>query len=272
MKEGRDDGYLPAGTPSALHSLPMPWYEDWFDSDAYELVYEQHDLDEAERLADLIERVARPAPGADVLDVGTGRGRHARVLARRGYRVTGLDLSENAVATAQRRAAREGLSPAQVVFVQGDMRLPHFQERFEGVVNLFTSFGFFEDEADHGRAVRAMAAALKPGGWLVQDFLNAPYVRAHLPPPDERVVDGVRVRQERWIEGGRVNKRITLTPEDDREPHAYVESVRLLTCDDLARLYAEAGLVLLGTYGDYDGAPYGPESPRLILHAQKPTD
>src|SRR5690606_25256136 len=163
VKEGRDDGYLPAGTPSALHSLPMPWYEDWFDSDAYELVYEQHDLDEAERLADLIERVARPAPGADVLDVGTGRGRHARVLARRGYRVTGLDLSENAVATAQRRAAREGLSPAQVVFVQGDMRLPHFQERFEGVVNLFTSFGFFEDEADHGRAVRAMAAALKPG-------------------------------------------------------------------------------------------------------------
>jgi SAM-dependent methyltransferase len=250
----------------------MAWYEDWFDADAYELVYEERDLEEAERLADLIERTARPAPGADLLDVGTGRGRHARVLARRGYRVTGLDLSASAVAAARARAAAEGLTPPEVLFVQGDMRLPHFQERFDGVTNLFTSFGYFEDDADHGRAVRAMAAALKPGGWLVQDFLNAPYVRTHLVPKDEKTVDGVRVRQERWIEGDHVHKRITLTPEGGGAPRVYTERVRLLTLDDFRRLYASTGLRLAARFGDYDGGPHGPESSRLILHAEKPAD
>jgi len=256
----------------------MPWYEDWFDADAYELVYGDRDLGEAKRLADLIERAVRPAPGADVLDVGTGRGRHARVLARRGFRVTGLDLSANAVDTARARAAAEGLTPDRLLFVQGDMRLPHFQERFDGVTNLFTSFGFFDDDADHERAVRAMAGALKPGGWLVQDYLNAPYVRAHLVPEDEKTVDGVHVRQERWIEGGHVHKRITLTPLEGAAPldgpRVYTEHVRLLTRDDFARMYAAAGLRLVETFGDYDGAPYGPahgpERPRLILHAEKP--
>jgi len=245
----------------------MPWYEDWFNSDGYELVYDQRDLTEAERLADLIEQSLRPEAGADILDIGTGRGRHARVLAGRGYRVTGLDIAEKAIATARERAEDDGLTYEQIAFVQGDMRLPHFQERFEGVVNLFTSFGFFEDEADHQRTVSSMAAALKPGGWLVQDFLNAPYVRAHLVPESEKENGGVHVRQERWIEGPRVNKRITLTKNG--EARTFVESVRLLTRDDFRRMYTEAGLKVIETFGDYDGSPHTDESPRLILVARK---
>ena len=246
----------------------MTWYEDWFDSAAYELVYDRRDLTEAERVADLIERTIHPKADADVLDVGTGRGRHARVLARRGYRVTGLDLSANAIAMAQRRATEEGLTPEQIVFVQGDMRLPHFQARFDGVVNLFTSFGFFDDDDDHQRAIGSMAAALKPSGWLVQDFLNAPYVRAHLVPEDEKTVNGVHVRQERWLEGERVKKRITIT-NGTADPYTFTESVHLLTRDDFGRLYATAGLRLTHTFGDYDGAPYTAQSPRLILMAEK---
>jgi SAM-dependent methyltransferase len=248
----------------------MAWYEDWFDSAAYELVYEERDEEEAEKLADLIERAARPEPGASILDVGTGRGRHARVLARRGYRVTGLDLSAHAVAVAQARAEAEGLLPRQVTFVQGDMRALPFRARFDGVVNLFTSFGYFEDDADHERAIEALAGALRPGGWLVQDFLNAPYVRAHLVPADEKTVEGVRVRQERWVEGAYVHKRITLTPESGGEPQVYTERVHLLTLDDFTRMYERAGLRLVGTFGDYDGGPHTPGSPRLILHAEKP--
>ena len=254
----------------------MAWYEDWFDAEAYELVYDGRDLSEAERLADLIERAVGPDEGAAILDVGTGRGRHARVLARRGYRVTGLDLAPSAIAKARERAAREGLTDDQIVFVQGDMRLPHFQERFDGVVNLFTSFGFFADDADHQAAISAMAAALKPGGWLVQDFLNAEHVRAHLVPESEKTKDGVHVRQERWIEGAHVHKRITLTPDgsadappDGAEPRAFTEHVRLLTRVDFERMYRAAGLALVQTFGDYDGGPYTPESPRLILHAEK---
>lgn len=245
----------------------MPWYEDWFNSDGYELVYDQRDLSEAERLADLIEQSIGPTPGADILDIGTGRGRHARVLARRGYRVTGLDLAEKAIKTAQERSKIEGLSPEQITFVQGDMRLPHFQERFDGVVNLFTSFGFFEDDADHQRTISAMSAALKTGGWFVQDFLNAPYVRAHLVAESEKNSGSVHVRQERWIDGEYVKKRITLTKNG--HAHTFVESVHLLTMEDFKHMYTTAGLTVTDCFGDYDGSPHSDESPRLIFVAEK---
>ncbi len=245
----------------------MPWYEDWFNSEGYELVYDDRDLSEAERLADLIEQIVKPEQGEDILDIGTGRGRHALVLARRGYRVVGLDIAEQAIITARERSRKEGLTHEQITFVQGDMRLPHFQARFDGVVNLFTSFGFFEDEEDHGHAVSSMSAALKPGGWLVQDFLNAPFVRSHLVPESEKKNGDVHVRQERWIENDRVKKRITLTKNG--KAHTFMESVRLLTAENFQRMYANAGLEIVETFGDYDGSPYSGQSPRLILIARK---
>ena len=246
----------------------MAWYEEWFDSDEYELVYEQRDLSEARRLADLIERTAEPEPGARVLDVGCGRGRHSRILAARGYAVTGVDLSENAIRTARRRAAAEGLD---VRFEQGDMCHLTYDAAFDGAVNLFTTFGYFDDDDDHQRVIDGIARALVPGGWFVQDFLNAPYVRAHLVAEDEKTIDGVRVRQQRWLDGDRVKKRITFhrNGDEDDELPSFTESVRLLTAADFRRMYDAAGLTLEATFGDYDGSPHTPESPRLILYARK---
>ena len=242
----------------------MPWYQDWFDSDAYELVYDQRDLRDARRLADLIERAATPASGAALLDVGCGRGRHARILAARGYTVTGVDLSERALDVARRRAEQEGLA---VRFQQADMRALPFEAAFDGVVNLFTTFGYFADEADHGQAVAEMARALRPGGWLVQDFLNVPYALDHLVPDDEREADGIRIAQRRWAEDGRLNKEITLHHNGDT--HTFTESVRLLDAHDFERMYEAAGLQTTARFGDYDGGPHTPASPRLILVARK---
>jgi SAM-dependent methyltransferase len=247
----------------------LAWYEDWFESDAYELVYNERDLEEAEQLADLIERAAEPPVRAEMLDVGCGRGRHTRVLARRGYRVTGLDLSARAIEVARWRAEAEGLRLGiDVRFLQADMRLAHFQERFDGVVNLFTSFGYFVDEADHADAISAMAAALRPGGFLVQDFLNVPYVENHLVARDERTLGDVSVIQQRSIANGRVVKDITL--EKNGERHVFQESVRLLERSDFERYYAAAGLELEQVFGDYEGGEHGSDSPRLILIARKP--
>lgn len=251
------------------------WYETWFDSDAYEVVYRARDLADAERLVDLVERVARPAPGARLLDVACGRGRHARLLARRGYRVTGVDLSPRAVATARRRAAAEGLD---VRFEVADMRHLPYEAAFDGALNLFTSFGYFDDDAEHAAAIAAMARALVPGGFLVQDFLGAEHAATTLVPEDERTVrvEGlgtVRIRQQRWLADGpggrRVNKRIELWL-DGGDRHVYTESVRLLTRADFERMYAAAGLVVEAAFGDYDGAPPGPDRPRLVLLARRP--
>lgn len=242
----------------------MAWYKEWFDRDEYELVYPHRDEEEAEHVIDLVVQVTQPTPEAAILDVGCGRGRHARVLARCGYRVTGIDLSERALEIARQRAREEHLA---VDFCRGDMREPVCAGCFDGAVNLFTAFGYFEDEADHQRAIDAIAMALRSGGWLVQDFLNAEHVRRTLVPEDEREQDGIRITQERWIDDDRINKAITL--HRNGATRTFRESVRLLTRADFERMYDAANLDLLDTFGDYDGRPHTPDAPRLILYARK---
>jgi SAM-dependent methyltransferase len=242
----------------------MSWYEGWFGSDAYDLVYDHRDEAEAEKLVDLVEREIDPASDAHIVDVGCGRGRHARIFARRGYRVTGVDLSEEAITEARERTRSE----LDVTFVQGDMRDPACEGCADGVVNLFTTFGYFEKDAENQRALAAMTAALRPGGWFLQDFLNTPQVINTLQPADTYTVNGVTIQQRRWVEDGRINKRITI--DHDERTETYRESVRLFTLDDLTTMYENSGLELVATYGDYDGSPHTNDSPRLLLYARKP--
>jgi SAM-dependent methyltransferase len=249
---------------SAADIESMAWYEEWFDRDEYEVVYQNRNDQEAGHLIDLIERTVAPRPGAHILDVACGRGRHALILARRGYRVVGIDLSARAIERARRRAADAGV---EVEFVRSDMRTPFCDACFDGAVNLFTAFGYFEREEDHARAIGAMGASLRPCGWLVQDFLNASYVRDRLVPCDVRQEGGVQITQRRWIEHGRVNKEILLRRNGSTQ--TFFESVRLFTRDELEALYAAAGLRISRSFGTYDGAPYSPESPRLILVAYR---
>lgn len=240
------------------------WYEEWFDHPEYELVYQDRDEGEADKLVDLLERITDPEPEAAILDVGCGRGRHARALARRGYYVTGIDLSETAIDSARRRANEEGLD---ILFKVGDMRDTVCDCCFDGVINVFTAFGYFDDEDDHVEALKAMARALRKGGWFVQDFFNAHHVVANLVPEDHHVREHTRIHQRRWVEDGRVIKKITLATNGARQ--SFHESVRLFKLDDFRRMYDAAGLELLDTYGNYDGAPFNEAMPRLIMRAKK---
>jgi hypothetical protein len=135
-------------------------------------------------------------------------------------------------------------------------------------VNLFTTFGYFATDAENQHALEAMTQALRPGGWFVQDFLNASEVADSIVPTTTRTVKGVDIEQQRWIENDRIKKEITL--QHNGTTKTYHESVRLYTLDDLREMYANVGLNLLETYGSYDGTPHTPDSPRLLLYARKP--
>lgn len=239
------------------------WYADWFDRSEYHLVYKARDDADARKLEALIHRVTGLPIGARILDMACGRGRHSRLLAERGYHVTGIDLSQASIADARSMAARLGL---EIDFQTGDMRDAACEACFEMVVNLFTSFGYFENKADDQRAIDAMAGSLVARGWLVQDFLNADYVVANLVPSDERREGDLIIKQRRWVESGRLRKSITL--EEYGESKVFHESVRLLGVDDFKRFYAAAGLEIVHIFGDYDGASFGDDAPRLILFSR----
>lgn len=201
------------------------------------------------------------ARGSLVLDLACGNGRHAHALEAAGAIVTGVDLSMIQLQAARQRGIRR--------LARADMRyVPIRSGVMDAVVNLFTSFGYFDRDEEHAMVMAEIARVLKPGGRFAMDFLNAPRVRATLVPRDERVVNGRRVVQERSISdtGRFVVKHIFL--EGESEP--YVERVRLLTRDDIERMAQAAGLRPEGAFGEYDGAPHSEQSTRFMLIARKP--
>lgn len=242
----------------------MTWYEQWFNRDEYDLLYQNRNDEEAARLIDLIQKETALPASTRVLDIGCGRGRHSLIFAERGYRVTGLDLSEKAIEIARERRDAAGLD---VEFILGDMRETVEENGFELVVNLFTAFGYFDDPDEHEQAIAAMIASLKPGGWFVQDFLNARYVRDTHVALDEREVEGIRITQQRRIVDNRIRKKITF--EKEGSSHSFEESVALLVLEDFERMYAKIGLEIMFLAGEYDGRALSDESSRLILFSQK---
>src|SRR5262245_4528807 len=132
---------------SSLAAAPRQWFACWVDSPDYHALYASRPYpalygyrDNAEAVAfvdALVERL-RPAPGARVLDLGCGSGRHARHLNAKGLDVTGLDLAASSIRTA-RRSENEHLR-----FRRHDMRVPFGRAAFDCVFNFFTSFGYFE--------------------------------------------------------------------------------------------------------------------------------
>jgi SAM-dependent methyltransferase len=236
------------------------WFEQWFGEE-YLRLYPHRDDDDAERLASLIAEYA-PLDGLRVLDLACGPGRHAAQFATRGARVVGFDLSMPLLSRARHRPG-----PA-LTLVRGDMRhLPFRPESFDLVVNLFTSFGYFADDAQHALVLRGAADVLRPGGSFVLDYLNAEMVRDTLVPHEERQVGERRVAVERSISADDrfVIKEMHLV-DDGR---SFVERVRLFTREELEAMVETAGLTVSSRLGDYAGGAASPGAPRVILVAER---
>ncbi len=235
------------------------WFEHWFGED-YLRLYRHRDEQEAERAVALLASRRVGLAGQLVLDLACGPGRHAQALERRGARVVGYDLSAPLLLAARRSHVDR--------LVRGDMReLGLRSDRFDAVVNLFTSFGYFERDGEHQRVLREVARVLKRGGRFVLDFLNAPAVRATLVPRDERRTSREMVVQERQLsdDGRYVIKRIHLGGDS----RTYEERVRLFERAELEALLRGASLEPREVLGDYDGNPHGPDSARCLLIAER---
>src|SRR3954469_10245429 len=169
----------------------MEWFEEWFGED-YLRLYPHRDDADAERAVSLIRRTLPFQPGWRVLDVACGAGRHARAFTSAGARCFGLDLS----ATLLRLARQITDAP----LVRADMRyLPIRPGSVDLTVNLFTSFGYFERDAEHAAALGEMISTVRPGGWFVIDFLNPASFRRGLVPEETIEVAGSEVHVSRSV-------------------------------------------------------------------------
>ncbi len=233
------------------------WFENWFDTSYYHLLYDYRDEEEARFFMKNLIAHLDLQKGDSILDLPCGMGRHAMFLSSQGFRVVGADLSANNILQAK-RSENEKLR-----FTQHDMREP-LNGRYHAIFNLFTSFGYFEKEDTNSTVLRNFKNALLPGGHVVIDFLNLYKVKRELVPEQRLFKNNIEFIIKKNIDNKFIIKEIEVIDTDER--HHFIEKVQALDLKKIQGFAQEAGLEIEQVFGDYDLHPFQPESSeRLIL-------
>jgi len=245
-------------------TLPANWFREWFNSPYYHQLYFEHNEKEARLFIDRLLNYLVPEPGSLMLDVACGRGRHARVLADKGFDVTGIDIAPDSITFAKQ------FENEYLHFFEHDMRLPFWINYFNYAFNFFTSFGYFKSYRENQNAIRTIAQSLKKGGIVMIDYLNTRYAEDHFIHKSQKEINGVTYLLTKWYDESHFFKRIVIEDENRKEPLEYVERVAKYSLGDFNEMFSFHQLQMQDVYGDYDLNPYHVKnSPRLIMIARK---
>lgn len=221
------------------------WFGTWFDSPYYHILYKNRDQEEAKTFIDVLADYFHLKKTDHILDLACGKGRHAIYLNQKGFDVVGIDLSEKNIAFAK-KFENERLS-----FYVHDMRKVFREASFDYILNLFTSFGYFETSQEHEDAICAAQKAMKNGGTFLIDFLNPYNVINKLVPEEIKEVDGIEFHIRKKItKEGFITKDITFA--DKGKVYHFQEKVKAISEDEFMAFFEKANLTLLATFGNYN--------------------
>ena len=234
------------------------WFENWFNED-YLALYQHRDMADAEGQISLILSTLGVTPSTRILDLGCGEGRHVEILFQQGFQAKGIDLSPVLIERGKARFPHLNIAV-------GDMR--DISGKFDVILSLFTSFGYFDEDRKNMSVLTAVSKALNPGGFYWLDYLNPDFLKKNLKGESVRILpDGRQVVEKRRIEGDMVVKDIVFESGNSRR--VYQERVKLYDKAKLIALLKDAGLNPKGSFGDYDGSRWSPDSPRTIIFSEK---
>jgi SAM-dependent methyltransferase len=233
------------------------WFQSWFDTPYYHILYKHRDYKEAEVFIKNIVTYLNLDKDDSILDLACGKGRHSIFLNSLGYKVTGLDLSKNSIEYAKKYESNS------LSFEVHDMRNT-YKTQFEVVLNLFTSFGYFEDDDDNYKVIKTIKSSLKQNGIGVIDYMNSPVVIDNLIDHNTFEADGVRFELKRNYENGFITKHIEV--KDAEKSFHFKEKVRAFSFADFEVMLKNSGLHLIDCFGSYKLEPFNSKtSERLIL-------
>lgn len=219
------------------------WFETWFDSKYYHILYQHRDDKEAERfLTNLIEAIHLNSDQL-ILDLACGKGRHARFLNEKGFDVVGMDLSPESIEHANQ------FSNERLDFKVHDMRNEIGSKEFDVVLNLFTSFGYFEDTSDNIKVLNSIKNGLRSQGTVVVDFMNAHKVVDNLILEEVKELDGITFEISRALRSSSIVKEIKF--KADGKDWSFTERVQALTAVDFEAMFKTVGFDIVNTFGDY---------------------
>jgi SAM-dependent methyltransferase len=205
-------------------------------------------------------------PGSKILDLCCGVGRHSIELARRGFDVTGIDITTRYLKQAEARAKKDGI---KIEFINADMRKFVRKSRFDVVINLFTSFGFFENQKDDKKVITNVYRSLKRGGILVMDLIGREVLAKHFRRTDWVELDGMFLLEKRELHDNwsRVHNTWILIKDGHQKKEEL--DLRLYTALELKMLLADCGFKRIEVYGNLAGDPYDEKAQRLVMIGHK---
>ncbi|SHJ89448.1 SAM-dependent methyltransferase [Epilithonimonas mollis] len=235
----------------------MQWFEEWFDTPYYHILYSNRDYKEAENFLNLLTDFLNLEEKSKIIDLACGKGRHSVYLNKLGYKVLGLDLSEQSI-NYDKQFENESLK-----FRVHDMRDEIESGPVDAVFNLFTSFGYFETEEEDKSVFRSVAGVLKNEGYFVLDFLNADYVKNIIVPQSSVEKENIVFNIKKHIEDDFIIKEIDF--EDQGKQFHFFERVKLTSAEKILKFADEFGFELIKRWGDYQLSDFEENcSPRCI--------
>ena len=240
----------------------MNWYEKWFNTNYYHILYANRDHEEAKLFINNLVAYLKLKKNSKIIDIACGNGRHATYLNHLGYDVTGIDLSKKNIETASK------YSKKNLQFFVHDMRKLFKKNEYDLVVNLFTSFGYFDKDSDNEKALLAIANNVKNEGLVVIDFMNVKKVLMNLIKSELKIIDDIEFKITRTIKNNKILKSINIT--DRKEKLVFKEEVSIITLNEFSDYIKKAGLQIIDIFGNYHLESFNAlKSDRLILVCKK---
>jgi SAM-dependent methyltransferase len=232
------------------------WFISWFDTSYYHILYKDRDDTDAQIFMKNITSFLELPNQTHILDLACGKGRHSVFLNSLGYKVTGVDLSENSISSANLKA-NDNLD-----FRVHDMR-DSFSEKYDAIFNLFTSFGYFEEDEIDIKVLKNIKDGLSKNGIAVIDFLNVAIVADSLISNEIKTIDTIDFHIHKKIENGFIIKEISF--EDKGKKHSYFERVKYLDIHKFTAYFEQSGLQIKHIFGDYDLSLYNENSSKRLI-------
>lgn len=254
-----------------MASQGSAWYVDFFRSDYLNVYGHMFTAERAEKESAFVANVLELKPGASVLDLCCGQGRHSVQLAKRGLKVTGLDLNPEYLELASKAATAGKVT---IETIAADMRKIPFENKFDAIVNMYSSFGYLESEAEDLKVLESAAKALKAGGRLLLDMLNREWAIDNYIQNDWHTgADGTLYVERRDLDlaTSRMHVHFIVVEQNGSRRESIGHMIRLYTLTEMTRLLERVGMRVSAVFGGFDGEEYSIGTRRMIIVARKGT-
>ena len=233
------------------------WYLDWFNSPFYHLLYKERDSYEATYFMNNLINKLQIDKNSSILDLACGRGRYSLYLSNIGHKVTGIDISKENISEAKKNESDK------LNYILHDMRYP-LNQKFDLILNLFTSFGYYEKDADNLSVIKSIKSNLETDGQAVIDFFNIDYILDNLVEKEEKNIDKTKFIIHRYLENDLLVKDISILLNN--KSYKFQEKVKAYRMDDFLAMFKNCNLKLKEIYGDYKLNSFNKNSSnRLIM-------